>query len=279
MASGHRKRKAASLRVEVLDPAGLTNLPESERGNTTNLNNLMNISNYSKDGVTPTFTAGSTTLLSDAISNADGAFTLASLLGETSNAGAFSSASMSGAIGILNNFATKHYYFPKISTTTDLSSSNAPNSPVIVYSTEGPQASYVPFYLGGSVATASIKFGCQITGAGFPTHLVVYVGGQMQGIDQVRVVKTSDSAPFNCRILTGSDQGASAILNLASTASGIELSSNLYRKAMLIPTGNISDTTKGLTLEFCTIAKTSTNPLAGVFVAISSASFGNGNAP
>ena len=42
MASGHRKRKAGLLRSEVLDPIGLTNLPASEAGNTTNLNNVMN---------------------------------------------------------------------------------------------------------------------------------------------------------------------------------------------------------------------------------------------
>ena len=113
MASGHRKRKADLLRSEVLDPLGLTNLPTSEAGNTTNLNNVMNIAIYSQNGYSPTFTAASTTLLSDAISNADGAFTKAGLTGETTNAGVFVSTSMSGNIGILAS-GTKHYYFPTV---------------------------------------------------------------------------------------------------------------------------------------------------------------------
>lgn len=272
MASGHRKRKAAALRIEVLNPAGLTNVSEADRGVELDQNNLMNIAFYSRDGVTPTFITGSTTQLSDAISNFDGAFTRAGLNGEVTNTGVFLSSSMSSSIGITS--VTKHYYFPKISTVLDLSSSNAPNSPVIVYSADGPQSSYVPFYLGGTVATASIKFGTQITGAGSQTHLVVYVGGQLESGDQIRVVKTSDSTPINCRVLTGSDISSSIVLNLASTASAPELFSSLFRKAFLIPTGNISDVTKGMTLEFCTLSKTSTTPSPGVFVAISSGTYG-----
>jgi hypothetical protein len=272
MASGHRKRKAAALRIEVLNPAGLTNVSEADRGNTTNQNNLINIATYSRDGVTPTFITGSTTQLSDVISNFDGAFTKAGLNGEVTNTGVFLSSSMSSSTGITS--VAKHYYFPKISTVSDLSSSNAPNSPVIVYSADGPQSSYVPFYFGGTVATASIKFGTQITGAGLPTHLVVYVGGQLETGDQIRVVKTSDSTPINCRVLTGSDISSSVVLNLASTASASELFSSSFRKAFLIPTGNISDVTKGMTLEFCTLSKTSTTPSPGVFVAISSGTYG-----
>ena len=43
MASGHRKRKAAILRTYVLNPAGVTNASEADRGITANQNNLLNL--------------------------------------------------------------------------------------------------------------------------------------------------------------------------------------------------------------------------------------------
>ena len=273
MASGHRKRKAAALRIEVLNPAGLTNLPASEAGNTTNINNLINIATYSRDGVTPTFTAASTTALSNAISNADGAWTKAGLTGEVTNAGAFDGTSMSGAVG--HTATAKHYYFPAVgSSGTDLSSSNSPSAPVIIYSGEGPQASYVPYYLGGTTATASIRFGSQITGSGVPTHVVVYVGGELSSNDKIRILKASDGTSlFNAKIMTGSDVAVPGAAVLTSTtASAFELSSALYRKAFLIQTGAIG-AANGMIVEFSSSAKTSTTPVAGVFVVISSGSY------
>jgi len=268
MASGHRKRKAASLRLEVLTPAGLTNLPESERGNTTNLNNLMNISNYSKDGVTPTFTAGSTTLLSNTISNADSAWTYAGLTGETTNVGVFVATSMSGAVGILNS-GTKHYYFPAMGTQTDYSSSNTVVGPVIIYSVDGPQSSYVPYYLGGTATTSSIKFGSQITGSGTNTQILVYVGGQLSTGDQIRLLNTAGTV-LGGKFATGSNTSFSSLVANSATASAAELSSGLYRKAFAILTASL---TTGLVVEFSSSAKTSTTPVAGVFVAISSGSY------
>lgn len=276
MASGHRKRKAAALRIEVLNPAGLTNVSEADRGVTTNQNNLINIATYSRDGVTPTFTAGSTTLLSNAISNADSAFTLAglptgafSVSGETTTTGAFVSSSLSGTIGILSS-GTKHYYFPAVSgTQTDLSSSNAPSAPVIIYSGEGPQASYVPYYLGGTAATASIKFGSQITGSGAPTHISIYVGGQLATGDQIRLLDHTGSV-LGSIFATGSDTSFSAFTATSATASAAQLSAALYRKAFLVATGGVP---QGLIVEFSSSAKTSTTPVAGVFVAIASGTY------
>lgn len=284
MASGHKKRKAAALRLDVLNPAGLTNLPESERGNKTNLDNLMNISFYSRDGVEPTFTAGSTKLLTN--SNVDGAFSLAGLTGEVAAAsaggpgystaltGTFFSSSMSSSIGIFTT-GTKHYYFPAFGQNAPLSGATAVNPPVIIYTPDGPQAKYVPYYQGGSVATASITFGTEITGfkVSDTTHLVVYVGGQLSNGDQIRIVKPSDGTLFSSRFLVGSEVSSSHILAATTTASAAQLSSNLYRKAFLIPTSSIGDSTKGLRIEFCSLNRSSTTPVAGVFVVISSGSY------
>ena len=226
MASGHRKRKAAALRIEVLDPAGLTNLPASEAGNTTNLNNLINIATYSRDGVTPTFTSGYSTLLSDAISNSDSAWSIAGLTGETTNAGVFVATSMSGSVGILSS-GTKHYYFPAVGgTQTALSGATGVSGPVIIYSAEGPQASYVPFYLGGTAATASIRFGSQITGSGNHTQVLVYVGGQLASGDQVRLLNTSQ-AVLGSKFATGSNTSFSSLVATSATASASELSAGL----------------------------------------------------
>jgi len=271
MASGHRKRKAAALRIEVLNPAGLTNVSEADRGNTTNQNNLINIATYSRDGVAPTFTAASTTLLSNAVSNADSAWTKAGLTGETTNAGVFVATSMSGAVGI--TAATKHYYFPVVGgTRTDLSSSNTPSSPVILYSAEGPQASYVPYYLGGTTSTASIVFGTQVTGTGSPTHVVVYVGGELEASDRIRIMKASDGTLYGtASFMTGANTGTGS--NSGTTiVSGSELSANLYRKAFFLTTSSIN-TARGFVVEFSSSAKTSTTPVAGIFVAISSGSY------
>lgn len=274
MASGHRKRKAALLRSVVLTPVNsLTNVSEADRGSTTNQNNLMNIAIYSKAGNSPTFTAASTTALSNATSNADGAFTKASLTGEKANAGTFVVTSMSGNIGIVDG-STKHYYFPFIGNQTDLSSSNPVSSPVIIYSNEGPQASYVPYYLGGNAQTSSILFGTQITGTGTPTHVVVYVGGELSSGDFVNITKANaQTTLFGGRFLTGSDTAASSLLGgQITSASATDLSSALYRKAFLVATSAIASAA-GLCVQFSSSAKTSTTPVAGVFVVISSGSF------
>lgn len=271
MASGHRKRKAASLRIEVLNPAGLTNLPESERGNTSNLNNLINISNYASGGVSPTFVPAATGLLSDAVSNADGTYTKAGLTGETTNAGKFVGNTMAGAIG--HTAAAKHYYFPAIGNQTVLSGSSFVMPPVIVYSNEGPQSKYVSRYLGGTTITSSIIFGAQITGANNPSHVVVYVGGELTTNDQIRIRKPTDGTLFTAKILTGSDTSIPGSgITTSTSASAAELSANLYRKAFLI-TASAVNTAQGMIIEFSSSANTSTTPVGGVFIAISSGTY------
>lgn len=265
MASGHRKRKAAAVRLEVLNPAGLTNASEADRGILNRQNNLLNISIYSKDGVTPTFTNGSTTLLSDNISNGDNAFGLAGLTGETTNAGVFNSGSLSGAIGI--DSSTKHYYFPAVGS---LGQSLSVNPPLIIYSPEGPQAKYVPYYLGGTAATASFFFDSKITGSGTASHVAVYIGGELSSNDQIRLLHAT-GAVLDSRFATGSNTSFSPVVGVnTATASAAQLSANLYRKAFLIPTGALSS---GMIVEFSSSAKVSTAPVAGVFIAISSGSY------
>lgn len=266
----HRRLKKNQIGAEVLVPAGLTKVGNDDVLNTTAIANLQNIALYSRDGATPTFTAASTTLLSNAISNADTAYTKAGLTGETTNVGAFVSSSMSGAIGILS--AAKHYYFPFIGSQTILSGSTAVTPSVIIYSNEGPQSSYVPYYLGGTTTTASIRFGAEITGANNPTHVSVYVGGELASGDQIRILKASDSTVLGSQFATGSNTTFSALVASSATASATELSSALYRKAFLIPTASIASV-GGMIVEFSSSAKTSTTPVAGVFVAISSGSY------
>jgi hypothetical protein len=281
MASGHRKRKADLIRKYVLTPQGLTNVSEADRGAIANQNNLVNIAISSKGGFSPTFTNASTTLLSDAVSNAAGIFSKASLTGETTNVGLFTTASMSGAIGLQNNaLTTKHYYFPAMGTQTDLSSSaaNTPASPVIIYSYNGPQADYVPYYLGGTLQTASMLFNISITGAAAnsPTHVVVYVGGELAAGDSVNICKANaTTTPFGARVIQGSQVSASNIIATSTTASATDLSANLYRKAFLIPTGSVASA-QGICVQFSSSAKTITTPASGLFVVISSASFGAG---
>ncbi|NDB84027.1 MAG: hypothetical protein EB127_15115 [Alphaproteobacteria bacterium] len=268
MASGHRKRKAAAVRANILTPAGYTNLNEADRGVLANQNAVVNSAFYGNGGTAPTFTAASTALLSDAVSNADSAWTLAGLTGETTNAGIFVSSSMSGTVGILSA-GTKHYYFPAVGgTQTNLSGANGVSGPVIIYSYDGPQSSYTPYYLGGTAATASIKFGSQITGSGTHTHVLVYVGGQLATGDQVRLL--TGSIVLTGKVSSGSQTSAMVLTTNGCTASAAELVSYNYRKAFAVPTSSL---TTGLIVEFSSSAKTSTTPVAGVFVAISSGSY------
>lgn len=269
MASGHRKRKAAAVRANVLTPAGYSNVNEADRGILANQNAIVNSAFYGNGGTSPTFTAASTALLSDAISNTDTAWTYAGLTGETTNAGVFASSSMSGNVGILTS-GTKHYYFPAVGgTQTNLSGANGVSGPVIIYSYDGPQSSYVPYYQGGTAQTASIKFGSQITGSGAHTHVLVYVGGQLATNDQIRLLSTAGTI-LTGKVSSGSQTTAMVLVTNGCTASAAELISYNYRKAFAIATSSL---TTGLIVEFSSSAKTSTTPVAGVFVAVSSGSY------
>jgi hypothetical protein len=262
MASGHRKRKAALLYTEVLSPAGYTNIAEADRGNGSNQTNLLNIAQYSANGYTPTFTAGSTTLLSDSVSNADGAWTAAGLTGETTNVGAFAINAQLTASGFLDG--GKHYSFPPVgSAQLNYSSSGAPNSPIIIYSNDGPQSEFVPYYLGGTAATASIKLGAQITGSGAPKYLYAYVGGELASGDIIRFLDVTGT------VLQMSGVSPVSAQTSIATASAAELTANGGKKIMMFRTGSF---TSGLIVEYSSSAKTSTTPVAGIWVVISSGS-------
>lgn len=263
-----RRLMRRQIGAYVLQPAGLTNVGNGDATNASRVANLQNIALYEKAGITPTFTAGSTTQLSDVLSNADTAWTKAGLTGETTNVGAFVSSSLSGNVGL--SATAGHYYFPAMGTMTTMLGNSAPASPFIIYSNEGPQASYVPYYLGGTAQTASFKLGPKITGSGSPTHIAIYVGGELAAGDQIRLLNTASSAVLDAKIATGSDISFSAKISTSATASATELSSALYRKVFLVETGAVST---GMVVEFSSSAKTSTAPVAGVFVVVSSGSY------
>lgn len=250
MASGHRKRKAALVRSEVLTPAGYTNVSESDRGNTTKQNNLVNLGTYSANGYSPDFANGAIGLLSDAVSNADGVYTLYGGTGETTNA---------ANLGI--TATTKHYFLPLVGATqVDASSSGAPVTTAIVYSNDGPRASYVPYYLGGTTQTASIKFGSAITGTGSPTGVKITIFGELSSGDQIRVLTGSTVLEVS---------GVTPLFAFRAglgTASAAQVSPT---KVFVIPTGSIPS---GFVLEFSSSAKTSTTLTKG-FVVVASASY------
>ena len=249
MASGHRKRKAALIRSEVLTPAGYTNVSEADRGNTTRQNNLVDLGAYSANGYSPDFTNGGIGLLSDAISNVDGVYTLLGGTGETTNA---------ANLGITS--ATKHYFMPLVGgTQVDASSSGAPVTTAIVYSNDGPRASYVPYYLGGTAQTASIKFGSAITGTGSPTGVKITIFGELTSGDQIRVLTGST-------VLKVSGVSPPFAFGGLGTASAAQIAP---LKTFVIPTASIPS---GFILEFSSSAKTSTTPVKG-FVVVASASY------
>ena len=246
MASGHRKRKAASLRIGVLNPIGLTNLPASEAGNTSNLNNLLNIATYSKNGTAPTFIQGKQGLLSDAVSNSDGVFTAGGLTGETTDA---------STLGLTAN--SRHYMFT-VGTDTEinLSSSNQPKATtddsIIVYSVEGPQSNYVPYYLGGSAKTGSIRFGTELTASALANISFTYFG-KIQNGDKLQVLKLSDKTPY-----TKVGGGAASVMfdgnNLASTTIKVA-------KTLIAPEG-------GYFLVYSSSANTTTSQFPGIAVVV-----------
>lgn len=267
MASGHRKRKAALLRSEVLTPAGLTNVSEADRGNTTNQVNLINIGLYSSGGFSPTFTNGSTTLLSDSVSNADGAWTAAGLTGETTNVGAFVENAQLTASGFVSG--GKHFYFPQVGTAqTVYSGSTGVTTPVIIYTNEGPQSKYVPYYLGDTAKTGSIRFGTEISGAGTTKiNLYAYVGGQLSSGDVIRFLSPSDGSLMVM-------SGVYPVLpsNSVATASATDLSNNSGKKVMKFALSTDIVGEGGLVVEFSSSAKTSTTPVAGAWVILTTGS-------
>lgn len=222
MASGHRKRKAALVRSYVLTPINLTNVPASEAGNTSNQNNLINLALYASGGYTPSFTQGQTGPLSDAISNADGVW---------SGTGVNGASGISGGETTLGVFQyAGHFSMPKVGT------ANVAQTgwyyPIIVYSNDGPRASFSPYYESNGVnGTASISFSNIITGAAgnFP-KLKIIVAGQVNsssaGSDSIRIYTgsaTSTATPFAASLVLTSSTliYMSASVNTASLLPGV----------------------------------------------------------
>lgn len=222
MASGHRKRKAALVRAYAL-PSGVTNISENDRGNTTNQNNLINLALYASGGYTPTFTQGQATTLSDAISNADGVW---------SGTGVNGAAGVSGGETTFGIPATtKHYSMPTVGV-ANVGVAGV-TSPVIVYSKDGPQASFSPYYLtNGVVGTASIAFNNTITGAAgtFP-KLKIILAGQ---------VNSSSAGSDNVNIYTGSVTSTATKFSsaLVLTSSTVIYMSASVNTASLLPAGS-----------------------------------------
>jgi len=238
MASGHRKRKAAIVRLYTLDPIVETNVPASEAGNTANQNNLFNLGVYASGGYAPTFTQGQATTLSDAISNADGVWSGAGVNGASGVSGGETT------FGIPST--TKHYSMPVVGTVN--AAYTGITSPVILYSKDGPQASYSPYYISDGVnGTASISFNNTITGAvGNLQKLKIILAGAVNsssaGSDSVRIYTgsaTSTATPFatglvltsstviymSASVNTASLLGATDVLRIVFSSSATHASS------------------------------------------------------
>lgn len=247
MASGHRKRKAAAVRLYTLNPIGETNVPEADRGITIDQNNLVNLAFFASGGYSPTFTQGEATRLSDAISNADGAW---------------SGVGVNGASGVSGGettfgipVTTKHYSMP-VAGTAHVAYTGI-TSPVIVYSKDGPQASFSPYYItDGVVGTSSISFNTTITGAAgtFP-KLKIIIAGQ---------VNSSSAGSDSVNIFTGAVGSVSTPF-----ATGLALtSSTLIYMSASVNTASLLGTTNVLRVVFSSSAThaTSTTPTAGWWV-------------
>lgn len=247
MASGHRKRKAAAVRLYTLNPIGETNVNTSDRGNTTNQNNLVNLAFFASGGYSPTFTQGSDTRLSDAVSNADGVW---------SGTGVNGAAGVSGGettFGIATN--TKHYSMPVVGTAN--AAYTGITSPVILYSKDGPQASYSPYYISDGVnGTASISFNNTITGAAgnFP-KLKIILAGQ---------VNSSSAGSDSVSIFTGSVTSTATLFN----AGLVLTSSTLIYMSASVNTASLLGATDVVRIVFSSSAThaSSTTPVAGWWV-------------
>ena len=242
----HRRLMRKQIGGKVLQPQGLTAVGNGDQTNTTNLANLQNIALYSKGGWTPTFAAGSTGLLSNAVSNADTAWTQASYTGETANA---------GAVGI--TAASAHYMLGTATNTmTTLSgTANDPDKPtygsVIVYTTDGPQASYVPYYLGGTATTGSILFGTKLTGSETNVQFT-YFGKAVNG-DKLRVAGASNRTPF---------------VKVGGGFASITFDGNAVTSSFKIAKTDLA-LSGGFYLEYSSSVATSTTPVPGIVVVIS----------
>jgi hypothetical protein len=193
MASGHRKRKARIV-SSALASVGLTNFLPADQGNTVNTGKVVSTALYGSGAVGATFTEGSTTILSDAVSNIDGNWTLMGYSGETS----------ANTAGFLKT-GTIHRYmqYPGVA-----QASLTDSSPVVIYSKDGPQGYFNSAYLPTSAqvnGSGSLRFANQITGAAGPqTKLRVWIAGAVPtGSTGSKVtIYTGSNGPAGTALLT-----------------------------------------------------------------------------
>ena len=233
MASGHRKRKAAAVRIE-LQSANLTNYLSADQGNTVNTGKVVATALYGSGNVGATFTEGSTTVLSDIASNADGNWTLMGYTGESSaNAAGF----------FKSNTIHRYLPYPGVAQTvlTDA-------APVVIYSKDGPQGYYGSAYLPTAaqvIGSGSLRFSNTITGAATPqTKLRVWIAGAVPtgSVGSVVTIYTGSNGPAGTALLTFSAsatplmQSASFTFDATTAVSVIYSSSaNTYNLNSFVP--------------------------------------------
>ena len=189
-----RRLMRRQIGAYVLQPAGLTNVASADVTNATSLNYLQQDALYSFDGVIPTFTEGSQTLLSDAISNTNSNWTLMGYGGETAAA----------AAGFIPSNVIHRY----LGDAGDAQVTRTDSTPVVLYSHDGPQGYMNQYYLRSAnqvVGTGSIRFANQITGAaGAQTKLRVWIAGTIPtgAIGSTLTVFTGANGPAGTASLT-----------------------------------------------------------------------------
>lgn len=226
-----RKRRVerAQIGAYVLQPAGLTNVASGDATNPVSIGYLQADALYSAEGITPTFTEGSQTLLSDAVSNADGLWTAisAAYLGEaTANSLGF----------VPSNVIHRYFPYPGAGNTTQTD-----QSAVVIYSKDGPQGKYNPAYLptaAQTVGTGSLTFiATNISkSAGTLPRLIVWVAGTVPTGAVGSTITVLTGASFNTTALTFTASStvfaASASMPTASIGTGVRVvfssSANTY---------------------------------------------------
>jgi len=273
-----RRLMRRQIGAEVLSLKGLSNVASTDILNTTNIKNLQDLALYSRFGISPAFAQGSTDRLTDAASDADGVWTLTELTGETTkaqtpNTNLFNTSSMSGSIGLFTN--SKHYMIPPPLGVSDPGyvgvvnlSSSATTGPFILYSSDGPSAKSSTYYIGSDGARSGIDFGREATGSGTPTHLVVFIAGQMVSDEAINIVNISTGNPFSSR--TSANDFATLVASSTTCSAGELNVDNTYRKAFIIPTSSL---TGGFRIYHYAPTTVTTTTSRGFFITISSGSY------
>jgi hypothetical protein len=220
----------------VLQPAGLTNVASADVTNATSINYLQQDALYSFDGVTPTFTEGSQTLLSDAISNSNSSWTLMGYGGETSAA----------AAGFIPSNVIHRY----LGDAGDAQVTRTDSTPVVLYSHDGPQGYMNQYYLRSAnqvIGTGSIRLGNQITGSGIGfTKLRVWIAGAIPtgAVGSTLTVFTGANGPAGAPLLTFS---ASVTPLMQSASFTFDASTNItLRMSSSVNTYNLNSFVPGL---------------------------------